>query len=139
MGPKSMAPKADFAKALRTWDHGRLRIDEQRLPPVDVEQFPRPERRRRQLLGRSGDSALAVHPGTHAICDRLAAEYPHMSDQALYDTARLVNAALMARSTPGLGPRPSSPTPQQFSPCASQLVSACWRAIRPALRAGVRQ
>ena len=33
----------------------------------------------------------------NAICDRLAAEYPRMTDQQLYDTARLVNAALMAK------------------------------------------
>jgi hypothetical protein len=33
----------------------------------------------------------------NAICERLAAEYPDMSDQQLYDTARLVNAALMAK------------------------------------------
>jgi hypothetical protein len=33
----------------------------------------------------------------NAICDRLAAEYPQMSDQQLYDKARLVNAALMAK------------------------------------------
>ena len=33
----------------------------------------------------------------NAICERLAAEYPEMSDQELYDKARLVNAALMAK------------------------------------------
>src|SRR4051794_41926304 len=33
----------------------------------------------------------------NAICDRLATQYPEMSDQELYDKARLVNAALMAK------------------------------------------
>jgi hypothetical protein len=33
----------------------------------------------------------------NAICDRLAASYPHFSDQRLFDTARLINAAVMAK------------------------------------------
>ena len=33
----------------------------------------------------------------NAICDRLHAEYPQLADQELYDKARLVNAALMAK------------------------------------------
>ena len=33
----------------------------------------------------------------NAICDRLHAEYPQLSDQELFDKARLVNAALMAK------------------------------------------
>ena len=33
----------------------------------------------------------------NAICERLAAEYPELSDQELYDKARLVNAAVMAK------------------------------------------
>src|SRR5690606_28330098 len=33
----------------------------------------------------------------NAICDRLARRYPDMTDDELYDTARLVNAALMAK------------------------------------------
>jgi hypothetical protein len=33
----------------------------------------------------------------NAICDRLHAEHPELDDQALYEKARLVNAALMAK------------------------------------------
>src|SRR5207249_1344763 len=33
----------------------------------------------------------------NAICDRLKAEYPSWSDDDLFDHARLVNAALMAK------------------------------------------
>lgn len=33
----------------------------------------------------------------NAICDRLAAEYPGWSDEALFQRARLINAALMAK------------------------------------------
>ncbi|MFW6195431.1 MAG: peroxidase family protein [Chloroflexota bacterium] len=43
----------------------------------------------------------------NAICDRLAGEYPHFSDDDLYDRARLINSALMAKIhtvewTPGI-------------------------------------
>ena len=33
----------------------------------------------------------------NAICDRLHAEHPELDDDDLYDKARLVNAALMAK------------------------------------------
>ena len=33
----------------------------------------------------------------NAICDRLRAEYPSWSDDALFDHARLINAALLAK------------------------------------------
>ncbi|MDT5024646.1 MAG: hypothetical protein QOE61_1072 [Micromonosporaceae bacterium] len=33
----------------------------------------------------------------NAICDRLAVEYPALDDQRLYDTARLINAAVIAK------------------------------------------
>jgi Animal haem peroxidase len=96
-GSQIYGTKTDFAKALRTFEHGRLRIDEQGLPPVDVEQFL-------DLSGVAGNFwvGLAILHSLfirehNAICDHLAAEYPQMSDQALYDTARLVNAALMAK------------------------------------------
>src|SRR4029077_19875442 len=61
----------------------------------------------------------------NAICDHLAAADPKMSDQELYDKARLVNAALMAKIhtvdwTPAII---AHPTPV-FS------LGANWRGIR---------
>lgn len=86
-----------FAEALRTGEKGRLRIDELGLPPLDVE----------NLLDLSGPAANAwvglalLHSlfmrEHNAICERLARRYPEMSDEQLYDTARLVNAALLAK------------------------------------------
>jgi hypothetical protein len=48
----------------------------------------------------------------NAICDRLAAEYPSWSDDDLFDHARLINAALMAKIhtvewTPGIIAHPA--------------------------------
>jgi hypothetical protein len=86
-----------FAEALRSRVQGKLRIDEQGLAPADVTEDV-------DLSGPAGNFwvGLALLHSLfmrehNAICGKLAAEYPEMSDQQLYDTARLVNAALMAK------------------------------------------
>ncbi|MCV7400384.1 peroxidase [Mycobacterium fragae] len=91
------APNLEFAKALRLGRRGQLRIDDLGLPPEDAEQTL-------DLNGTAGAFwvGLAILHSLfmrehNAICERLAAEYPHMSDQQLYDKARLVNCALMAK------------------------------------------
>ena len=48
----------------------------------------------------------------NSICDRLAQEYPQWDDQRLFDTARLINCALMAKIhtvewTPAIVPHPT--------------------------------
>jgi len=48
----------------------------------------------------------------NTICDHLKGEYPHWSDERIFNTARLVNAALMAKIhtvewTPAILPNPS--------------------------------
>ena len=86
-----------FAKALRSGEHGKLRIDELGLPPSDLEKLM-------PLNGVAGNFwvGLALLHSLfmrehNSICERLHAEYPQMTDQELYDRARLVNAALMAK------------------------------------------
>jgi hypothetical protein len=86
-----------FANALRSGEKGKLRIDDLGLPPAEVEQHV-------DLTGVAGNFwvGLAILHSLfmrehNAICERLAAEYPDLSDQDLYDKARLVNAALMAK------------------------------------------
>jgi len=86
-----------FADALRSGQMGTLRIDELGLPPIDAEQHL-------DLTGVAGNFwvGLALLHSLfmrehNAICEQLAAEYPDMSDQELYDKARLVNTALMAK------------------------------------------
>jgi hypothetical protein len=85
-----------FAKAIRG-DRGKLRLDELGLVPADVEAHV-------DLTGVAGNFwvGLALLHSLfmrehNAICEELAAEYPDMSPQELYDKARLVNAALMAK------------------------------------------
>jgi hypothetical protein len=85
----------EFAHRLRTRQHGKLHIDELGLPPVDADA---------DLTGPAGNFwvGLALLHSLflrehNAICDRLAVEYPALDDQRLYDTARLINAAVIAK------------------------------------------
>ena len=86
-----------FAQAIRSGEHGKLRIDEQGLPPKELEAHI-------DLSGTAGNFwvGLALLHSLfmrehNAICDRLHERHPELSDQELYDKARLVNAALMAK------------------------------------------
>jgi hypothetical protein len=87
----------EFVDALRSHEKGKLRIDDLGLPPEDMQRFV-------DLSGVAGNFwiGLALLHSLfmrehNAICERLAAEYPHLSDQELFDKARLVNAAVMAK------------------------------------------
>ena len=87
----------DFAEALRSGEHGKLRVDEQGCR--------RPSWRSTiDLTGVAGNFwvGLALLHSLfmrehNAICDHLHAEHPDLDDEALYEKARLVNAALMAK------------------------------------------
>jgi hypothetical protein len=87
-----------YQRGARSGIDGKLRIDSSGLPAIEV------------------DPRLAMHPadvpgfwlglamlGTlftlehNAICDRLRAVYPEWSDEDLFQHARLINAALMAK------------------------------------------
>ncbi len=86
-----------FAQAIRSGEHGKLRIDEHGLPPKELEAHI-------DLSGTAGNFwvGLALLHSLfmrehNAICDRLHEKHPDLLDQELYDKARLVNAALMAK------------------------------------------
>jgi hypothetical protein len=88
---------AEIAAALRTGEGGKVRVDQDGLPPADVDPLM-------DLSDVPGNSwvGLAVLHGLfmrehNAICDRLRQAYPDWSDERLYGKARLVNAALMAK------------------------------------------
>jgi hypothetical protein len=85
----------EYAHRLRTREHGKLLIDDLGLPPVDPDA---------DLTGPAGNFwvGLALLHSLflrehNAICERLAAEYPTLDDQRLYDTARLITAAVIAK------------------------------------------
>jgi hypothetical protein len=85
-----------FVEAIRT-DDGKLQIDEQGLPPPEIEKLV-------DLAGVAGNFwiGLALLHSLfmrehNAICDRLRAKYPELDGDTLYEKARLVNAALMAK------------------------------------------
>ncbi len=86
-----------FADALRTGEHGKLRIDERGLIPEEIESHV-------DLTSVAGNFwvGLALLHSLfmrehNAICDRLHEAHPELSDDELYDNARLVVAALMAK------------------------------------------
>ena len=97
-GSQIYGSTVEFAEALRSGKHGRLRIDDSTgLPPEEVES-------QLDLQGVAGNFwvGLALLHALfmlehNAICDRLHAEYPSLDDDEVYAKARLVNAALMAK------------------------------------------
>ncbi|MGK2882865.1 MAG: peroxidase family protein [Mycobacterium sp.] len=87
----------EFADAIRTKQGGRLQLDELGLPEQATDLLLDPK-------GNAGNSwvGLAVLHSLfmrehNAICGRLERNYPWLTDQQLYDIARLVNSALMTK------------------------------------------
>ncbi len=96
-GSQIYGSDATFASVLRTKEGGKLRLDLDGQLPRDLEPLV-------DLTGVAGNFWLGLallHTlftrEHNAICERLAQEYPDWSDDELYDRARLVNAALMAK------------------------------------------
>jgi hypothetical protein len=86
-----------FTEKLRSGASGKIRIDEHGLLPKDLEQGM-------DLSGVGGNFWVGLgllHTlfslEHNAICDRLRADYRQWPDERLFQQARLVNAALMAK------------------------------------------
>jgi hypothetical protein len=87
-----------FAKALRSGKNGRLRIDDDTgLPPVELEKHI-------DFSGVAGNFwvGLALLHSLfmrehNAVCEHLHARHPELDEDELYDKARLVVSALMAK------------------------------------------
>jgi hypothetical protein len=77
---------------VRSRTDGKLVVEANGLPPVDPTAITRPG----FWLGLGMMHALfwLEH---NAICDRLRAEYPSWNDEQLFEHARLINAALIAK------------------------------------------
>jgi hypothetical protein len=86
-----------FTAAIRTHQGGKLRVGADGLPPAELDAQV-------DLAGVAGNFwvGLALLHGLfmmehNAICDMIRAEHPEWTDDQLFDKARLVNAALMAK------------------------------------------
>jgi hypothetical protein len=96
-GSQIYGSDAATVDALRSHIGGKLALDPTTGNlPVAVDGVERTGFRRNWWLGLSILHHLFVREH-NAICDMLAARYPHFSDQRLFDTARLINAAVMAK------------------------------------------
>ena len=103
----------EFTDKLRAHEDGKLRIDSTGLLPKDLEEGL-------DLTGAQGNFWIGLgllHTlfslEHNSICERLRNAYPTWSDQKLYDRARLINAALMAKIhtvewTPGIIAHPTT-------------------------------
>ena len=99
------------ANSLRAFEGGHLRVDSNGLLPVADDGFEETGMRRNWWLGLALLHTVFVHEH-NAIADMLAESYPDWSDQRLYDTARMINAALIAKIhtiewTPAILPNPT--------------------------------
>jgi len=87
---------ADVQKLLRTGDDGKLHLNRDNLAEVSDQALL-------QLPSLTGwwvglELMFTLFAREHnAICDHLKAEYPSWDDEALFQHARLINAALLAK------------------------------------------
>ncbi|KPI17606.1 heme peroxidase [Actinobacteria bacterium OV450] len=115
-------------RALRTGEHGRLVVEDGRLPAD-----PRPGRSCLDWTGMNSDywaGLSLLHTlfakEHNAICDYLRGHYPTWDDERLFHTARLVNTALMAKIhtvewTPGI----------LDTPVLRHAMDANWHGVLP--------
>lgn len=87
----------EFADKARTGEGGKLRIEADGTLPEELEA----DLDYSDVPGTMWHGLYALHVlfslEHNAIADRIRAEYPSWSDQQLYDKARLINSALIAK------------------------------------------
>jgi hypothetical protein len=81
---------------VRIGEDGKLKVGPDGLIPVDPNTQKHPADEPGFWIGLAMMRTLFTLEH-NAICDRLRAEYPHWSDDDLFDRARLVNTALLAK------------------------------------------
>jgi heme peroxidase len=87
----------EYARLVRAGEDGKLRLDDAGLPPSELEPYLDPPGIRGNFwLGLALLHGLFMREH-NAICDHLRREYPTWTDDELYDRARLVNSAVMAK------------------------------------------
>ncbi len=95
-GSQLYGSTAELQARVRTGQDGKLRIGHDGLVPVDPRNKDHPADEPGFWVGLVVLHSLFVQEH-NAICDRLKAEYPTWSDEELFDHARLVNTALLAK------------------------------------------
>ncbi len=96
-GSQIYGSKEPYVSAVRTGVGGKLRIDPDGLLPAELEASVDLS----DVAGNFWVGLGVLHSlfmqEHNAVCDRLKAEYPSWTDDEIYDKARLVIAALMAK------------------------------------------
>lgn len=95
---------------LRSFVDGKMRLNPDGTLPLDRKGVEETGFVRNWWVGLSMLHTLFVHEH-NAICDRLMVSYPHWDDNRLFNVARLINAAVMAKIhtvewTPAILPNP---------------------------------
>jgi len=86
----------EHQRFIRTGQDGKLRVDADGLPPLPDDPATDPRLVPGFWLGLLMLQALFTLEH-NSICDRLRAEYPHWPDEEIYQRARLINVALIAK------------------------------------------
>ncbi|HEY2736308.1 MAG TPA: peroxidase family protein, partial [Polyangiales bacterium] len=96
-GSQIYGSSAQTIDSLRSHEGGKLRLDPRTGNlPVSADGVEQTGFRRNWWLGMSMLHTLFAKEH-NAICEMLAARYPKWNDQRLFDVARLINAAVMAK------------------------------------------
>jgi Animal haem peroxidase len=86
----------EHQQMVRTGHDGKLHVDTDGLPPMPDDPDIDPRQVPGFWLGLLMMQTLFTLEH-NSICDRLRAEYPHWSDEEIFQRARLINAALIAK------------------------------------------
>ena len=96
-GSQIYGSDAGFAQAIRTGEGGKLRIDEQGLLPADLAEHVDLEGVAANFWVGLGILHTLFTLEHNAICDALREEDSSWTDDDIFDRARLVNSALIAK------------------------------------------
>jgi hypothetical protein len=95
-GSQMYSSQKEIAKSLRTFEKGQLRLSEKGTLPRNVLGVEETGFNRNWWLGLSTLHTLFAKEH-NAIALHLSEKYPKMSDEELFNKARMINAALMAK------------------------------------------
>jgi len=87
---------AEYQQWARSGTDGKLRVEPDGLPPLPDDPADDPRKVPGFWIGLLMMQTLFILEH-NAICDRLRAEYPQWSDEEIFQRARLINAALVAK------------------------------------------